>query len=255
MTESEKSGTGAPRWKCVCAYDGAPFSGWQSQAGGNSIQDVLEARLTQIFGTPRRIHGSGRTDAGVHARAQVFHFEAEWRHGPERLLAAMRSELVPAIQIISVRQVSPEFHARFSATGKIYTYYLHIGDADPFTRPYCWPVFRELDFVAMEAAAAELRGRHDFKAFSAFNDTEREDTVRDLRRLEIARRGAKVRITAEANGFLYKMVRSLAGALVAAGEGRMPAEAVRAILAAKVRTNAVRTAPPEGLFLEKVLYR
>ncbi len=255
MTESEKNETGAPRWKCVCAYDGAPFSGWQSQAGGNSIQDVLEARLTQIFGTPRRIHGSGRTDAGVHARAQVFHFEAEWRHGPERLLAAMRSELVPAIQIISVRQVSPEFHARFSATGKIYTYYLHLGDADPFTRPYCWPVFRELDFVAMEAAAAELRGTHDFKAFSAFNGTEREDTVRDLRRLEIARRGAKVRITAEANGFLYKMVRSLAGALVAAGEGRMPAEAVRAILAAKVRTNAVRTAPPQGLFLEKVLYR
>jgi tRNA pseudouridine38-40 synthase len=255
MTESEKNGTGAPRWKCVCAYDGAPFSGWQSQAGGNSIQDVLEARLTQIFGTPRRIHGSGRTDAGVHARAQVFHFEAEWRHGPERLLAAMRSELVPAIQIISVRQVSPEFHARFSATGKIYVYHLHLGDADPFTRPYCWPVFRELDFVAMEEAAAALRGTQDFKAFSAFNGTEREDTVRDLRRLEIARRGAKVRITAEANGFLYKMVRSLAGALVAAGEGRMPAEAVRAILAAKVRTNAVRTAPPQGLFLEKVLYR
>jgi tRNA pseudouridine38-40 synthase len=167
----------------------------------------------------------------------------------------MRSELSPAIQIISVRQVSKEFHARFSATGKIYTYYLHLGDADPFTRPYCWPVFRELDFVAMEEAAAALRGTQDFKAFSAFNGTEREDTVRDLRRLEIARRGAKVRITAEANGFLYKMVRSLAGALVAAGEGRMPAEAVRAILAAKVRTNAVRTAPPQGLFLEKVLYR
>jgi tRNA pseudouridine38-40 synthase len=254
-TKEHETGDGGTRWKCVCAYDGAPFAGWQSQAGGNSIQDVIEARLTQIFGTPRRIHGSGRTDAGVHARAQVFHFEAEWRHGAERLLAAMRSELSPAIQIISVRQVSKEFHARFSATGKIYTYYLHLGDADPFTRPYCWPVFRELDFVAMEEAAAALRGTHDFKAFSAFNGTEREDTVRDLRRLEIARRGAKVRITAEANGFLYKMVRSLAGALVAAGEGRMPAEAVRAILAAKVRTNAVRTAPPQGLFLEKVLYR
>ncbi len=257
MTETKEhdTGNGGTRWKCMCAYDGGPFAGWQSQAGGISIQDVIEARLTQIFGTPRRIHGSGRTDAGVHARAQVFHFEAEWRHGAERLLAAMRSELSPAIQMISVRQVAPAFHARFSATGKIYTYYLHLGDADPFTRPYCWPVFRELDFVAMEAAAAALRGTHDFKAFSAFNGTEREDNVRDLRRLEIARRGAKVRITAEANGFLYKMVRSLAGALVAAGEGRMPAEAVRAILAAKVRTNAVRTAPPQGLFLEKVLYR
>ena len=243
-----------PRWKCVCAYDGAPFSGWQSQPGGNGIQDIIEARLAQIFGGLVRTHASGRTDAGVHARAQVFHFEAAWRHAPERLLAALRAELPPAIQITTVRAVPATFHARFSATGKIYKYHVHLGDADPFTRPYAWAVFRPLDLTAMEAAAAELRGTHDFKAFSAFNGVEREDTVRDLRRLEIVRRGAHVRITAEANGFLYKMVRSLVGALVAVGEGKLTPAQVREILESRIRTNIVQTAPPQGLFLEKVFY-
>lgn len=259
MTESTATvhppAEGMTRWKCVCAYDGGPFEGWQSQPGGNSIQDVIEARLAQIFGGPVRTHASGRTDAGVHARGQVFHFDAAWRHGPERLLAAMRTVISPAIQIKSVRAVSAKFHARFSATGKIYVYHLHLGDADPFTRPYSWPVFRPLDFSAMQAAVAVLRGQHDFKAFSAFNGTEREDTVRELRRLEILCRGPRVRITAEGDGFLYKMVRSLTGALVSVGEGKLTPEEVKRILESRQRTPLIHTAPPQGLFLEKVFYR
>lgn len=243
------------RWKCICAYDGGDFSGWQSQAGGKAVQDVIEARLAEIFKTPVRIHGSGRTDAGVHANGQVFHFDASWRHGADKLGVAMRARLPETIQIKSVRAVGADFHARFGATGKRYVYRLHLGDADPFTRPWCWPVFRPLDFAAMEAVAEVLRGRHDFKSFAAFNGTEREDTVRDLRKLEIVRRGRHVRITAESGGFLYKMVRSLVGALVAAGEGRLPPEQVRAILASGQRTAQVFTAPPQGLFLEKVFYR
>jgi tRNA pseudouridine38-40 synthase len=243
------------RWKCVCAYDGAPFGGWQSQTGGNGIQDIIEARLAQILGEPLRIHASGRTDAGVHARAQVFHFDGAWRHGTPKLLAAMRACLPPGIQIKSVRPVRADFHARFSATGKVYAYHVHLGDADPFTRPYSWPVFKPLDFAAMEAVAAELRGRNDFKAFAAFNGAEVEDTVRDLRRLEIRRRGTHVTITAEADGFLYKMVRSLVGALVAAGEGKLTPARIREIMASRTRTNVVQTAPPQGLFLEKVFYR
>ena len=137
------------RWKCLCAYDGTTFAGWQSQADGGAVQDAIEARLTAMLGEPVRIHGSGRTDAGVHARAQVFHFDAAWRHGPERLLAAFRTGLPAAIQIKSARPVAADFHARFSAKGKIYTYDLRLGDADPFTRPYCWPVFRPLDLAAM----------------------------------------------------------------------------------------------------------
>lgn len=242
------------RWKCICAYDGTTFDGWQSQARGRAIQDVIETRLAQIFGAPVRIHGSGRTDAGVHANGQVFHFDAEWRHGTDRLLAAFRSGLPAAIQVKTARVVAADFHARFQATNKRYVYHLQLGDADPFARPFCWQIFNPLDLVAMEAAVAELRGRHDFRAFTALNGTVREDTVRHLRRLEIVRRGRHVRITVEAEGFLYKMVRSIVGALVAVGEGRLTPARVREILASRERTALVKTAPPHGLFLEKVFY-
>ena len=244
----------ARRWKCVCAYDGTTFAGWQSQAGGTAIQDVIEARLGQIFKGPVRIHGSGRTDAGVHALGQVFHFDADWRHGADKLRAALRFGLSPAIQIKSVRPAPADFHARFQAKGKCYVYHVHLGDADPFTRSYCWTIFRPLDVKAMQAAAAALRGRHDFRAFTALNGPEREDTVRDLRRLDVVVRGRRLRITAESAGFLYKMVRSLAGAVVAVGEGRLSVEDVRGMLRAGARTPAVQTAPAQGLFLVRVFY-
>ena len=242
------------RWKCTCAYDGTDFDGWQSQAGGTAVQDVIEKRLAEIFKTPIRIHGSGRTDAGVHARAQVFHFDADWKHAPAKLQAAFRVGLPPTIQIRTVQAVNPEFHARFSATGKRYEYFLHLGDADPFTRPYCWQLFRPLDVAAMTRAADVLRGEHDFRAFTALNGPEREDTVRELRRLDIVRRGKRVKITAEANGFLYKMVRSLVGVLVSVGEGRATAAEVKSVLAGRKRTPFVHTAPPQGLFMAKVFY-
>jgi tRNA pseudouridine38-40 synthase len=243
------------RWKCTCAYDGTAFAGWQSQKGGAAVQDVIEARLAAIFKVAVRIHGSGRTDAGVHAQGQVFHFDADWRHGAPKLLAALRSGLPATIQIKTAKPVSADFHARFKATGKRYVYHLYLGDADPFTRPYVWSVFRPLDFAAMAAAAAVLRGRHDFRAFSALNGTERETTVRELRRLDIIRRGRRVRIVAEADGFLYKMVRSLVGTLVAVGEGKLTPAQVRVLLSAPQRTPAVQTAPPQGLFLVRVFYR
>lgn len=248
--------SGAPqRWKCVCAYDGRGFAGWQAQAGGGSVQDAIEGRLAEVFKRPVRIHGSGRTDAGVHARGQVFHFDAEWRHGPEKLAAALRSGLPQAIQIRSLRPASAAFHARFSARGKVYVYRLHLGDADPFTRPYCWEVPGPLDLAAMEQAAGMLRGRHDFRAYAASRGPDRQrDGVRNLRKLAIARRGRALRITAEADGFLYKMVRSLVGALVAVGQGRLTPAQVESLLNGRMRTARIETAPPQGLFLEKVLY-
>jgi tRNA pseudouridine38-40 synthase len=242
------------RWRCVCAYDGTGFAGWQSQAGGGAVQDVIEARLAAIFKGPVRIHGSGRTDAGVHARGQVFHFDAEWRHGADKLAAALRTGLPAAIQIRSVRPAPSDFHARFSATGKVYVYEIRLGDADPFTRPYCWSVFRPLDLAPMEEAAARLRGRHDFRAFSARRGPGEEDTVRNLRRLALARRGRRLRVTAEADGFLYKMVRSLVGALVAVGEGRLAVRQVSELLEGKARGHRIETAPPQGLFLDRVRY-
>jgi tRNA pseudouridine38-40 synthase len=244
------------RWKCVCAYNGAEFAGWQSQElrSRPAIQDVIEKRLAAILGAPVRIHGSGRTDSGVHARGQVFHFDAPWRHGREKFLAAFRVGLPASIQIQSIREAPPGFHARFSAKGKIYSYHLCLGDADPFTRPAVWSIFRPLDLAAMEKAAAFLRGRHDFRAFSATRGGGEEDSVRNLRRLELRRRGRRVTIIVEGDGFLYKMARSLVGALVSVGEGKLAPEQLRDMLRSRHRTAAVLTAPPQGLFLEKVLY-
>ena len=242
------------RWKCVCAYDGGPFAGWQSQAGGNSVQDKIEARLAEIFKAPIRIHGSGRTDAGVHALGQVFHFDAQWSHPPDKLLAALRVGLPSAIQIKTIHPVRSDFHARFQATGKRYLYRIHLGDADPFTRPYCWPVFRPLDIDAMQNASALLRGKHDFRAFTVLNGPPRANTIRDLRRFEIVKKGRSIRATAEAEGFLYKMVRSLVGVVVAVGEGRLSLKRLKEIRDGHVRTAEVQTAPPQGLFLEKVFY-
>lgn len=242
------------RWKCICAYNGADFAGWQSQAGGRAIQDIIEARLGIVLGKALRIHASGRTDAGVHALAQVFHFDAAWRHGPEKLLAAMRSGLPQGIQLKRLEVASPDFHSRFSATGKVYVYHLYLGDADPFTRPYVWAIERKLDWDAMVGAARVLQGKHDFRAFSAVNGPPKEDTVRDLRRLSLVKHGRRVRITAEADGFMYKMVRSLVGTIVATGEGKLTAESVRQHLTSGKRTPKIQTAPPQGLFLFKVLY-
>ncbi|MFT3781422.1 MAG: tRNA pseudouridine(38-40) synthase TruA [Nibricoccus sp.] len=252
--QPEKSTPGLQRWKCVCAYDGTHFAGWQSQHGGNAIQDIIEVRLKQIFGELIRIHASGRTDAGVHARGQVFHFDASWKHGPEKLRAALCVGLPQAIQLKSLRPVKADFHSRFSATGKIYAYHIFLGDADPFTRPYTWSIGKPLDVNAMKSATEVLRGKHDFRAFSALNGPPKDDTVRDLRKFEILRRGPQLRITAEADGFMYKMVRSLVGAVVAVGEGKMTPEKLREILESKQRTPLVQTAPPQGLFLVKVLY-
>lgn len=245
---------GVTRWKCVCAYDGTPFAGWQSQPGGVAIQDVIEARIAQIFGGLIRINASGRTDAGVHAHGQVFHFDAAWKHGPQKLWAALRVGLPPAIQIKSVHAVTAAFHSRFSATGKRYVYHLHLGDADPFTRPYSWVIERPIDLEAMAKGATLLLGRHDFRAFSALNGPPKEDTVRNLRRLKLVKRGRHVRITAEADGFMYKMVRSLVGALVSVGDEHLSPGQLGELLKTGKRVARVQTAPPQGLFLMKVFY-
>jgi tRNA pseudouridine38-40 synthase len=255
MTVPVSSRSALQRWKCVCAYDGSGFSGWQSQPGGRAVQDVIERQLRAIFRREVRLHGSGRTDAGVHALAQVFHFDAAWKHGVAKLVAALQSGLPRTIQIRSARPVAQDFHARYSARGKIYFYQLHLGGpADPFLHPFCWSVCQKLNLENMRLGADRLTGRHDFRAFSATNGLEDGDTVRDLRRLEITGRGARVRVTVEADGFLYKMVRSLVGALVAVGEGKLTPAQLEAILRSGRRTHAVQTAPARGLFLARVLY-
>jgi len=245
------------RWKCTVAYDGTAFAGWQIQPNAETVQSVIERRLSEVFKTQIDITGSGRTDSGVHARGQVFHFDAHWPHAPAKLLTALRIGLPPTIQVQSARRVPATFHARFSAKGKIYHYALcHGAYADPFTQAYTWSMPRTLNVEAMRAAAAILVGTHDFRAFSAIagSGIEKEDTVRTVRRLDLVVRGPRIRIEAEGNGFLYKMVRSLTGALVDVGLGRITPADITAILASRTRTERVFTAPPQGLSLVKVFY-
>lgn len=244
------------RWRAVCAYVGTELEGWQAQPSKRSVQDHIEQRLEQIFRRPIRIHGSGRTDSGVHARGQVFHFDADWRHGAEKLERAIAIGLPAAIQVTGLRRAPATFHARFSATGKRYVYFLHRGRADPFDDPFCWSLGgRPLDVEAMRATAKLLVGKHDFRALSAFNRVERETTVRTLRRFDVLGRGQKLRIVAEADGFLYKMVRTLVGALVGVGIGKLKQEQVAALLDGKKREHLIETAPAQGLFLWRVEYR
>jgi tRNA pseudouridine38-40 synthase len=255
--KKEKTPATPSRWKCTVAYDGTTFAGWQIQPNGETVQVVIERRLREVLKVDTPITGSGRTDSGVHARGQVFHFDAHWPHDPAKLLTALRVGLPPTIQIKTARRVPADFHARFSAKGKIYHYEIcHGGYADPFRQAYTWSMARTLDIGAMQKAAKILTGTHDFRAFSAIagSGVEREDTVRIVRRLEVIARGNRVRIVAEGNGFLYKMVRSLAGALVDVGIGRLTPADIEKILASKTRTERVVTAPPQGLFLMKVFY-
>lgn len=244
------------RWKCRVAYDGTGYAGWQSQPGGNTIQDFLERRLAQLFGRRVVVHGSGRTDRGVHARGQVFHFEADWRHSGEELLQALRTGYPDSIQVYAAERVGAAFHARYSATGKRYVYQFCEGYADPFeTRYYFSTGNRRLDSRRMAEAAGELVGRRDFSAFTVNpKDGREESPVKDLRRLEVLRDGRKVMMVAEADGFLYRMVRSLAGCLFDVGIGKLSVEDVVAIRDSCLRTHRVQTAPGHGLFLDRVWY-
>jgi tRNA pseudouridine38-40 synthase len=242
------------RWKCVCSYDGGAFHGWQSQTNARGIQDEIEEGLASIFKMPVRIHGSGRTDRGAHALGQVFHFDADWRHGGQRLVAALRTRLSPAILVKSATVVSSDFHARFDAVGKRYHYRVVVGPAEPHEVETCLAVTGPVAQDLMEEAARWLRGEHDFAPFSASNGDLIPDTTKDLRLLRVASHGRRLRITLEAGGFLYHMARSIVGGLLSVGMKRLDPDDVRRVLENGIRTPKIETAPAHGLFLERVYY-
>lgn len=242
------------RWKCVCAYDGGAFSGWQIQAGSSSIQQVIEDALAEVFKTRVVAHGSGRTDAGVHALEQVFHFDFHWPHGSERLIKALYTKLPKAIRILSATEVGDDFHARFAAVSKRYQYRLFLGQADPFRWPYCWSVPDRLDLNRIERALRLMVGTHDFAAFAANRRVEYETTERTVTGARLSADGDYVYLTFEADGFMYKMVRSFAGTLVNVGQRRIEPEEIARLLETRERTAMVQVAPARGLYLAKVFY-
>lgn len=243
------------RYKLTLAYDGSAYAGWQVQPGRPTVQGTLEKALAAIAGGAVKAHASGRTDQGVHAAGQVAHIDLPRPWKGADLRRTLNALLPPDIRLLSVSRVASDFHARRGAAGKEYRYMIWNGEVlPPFLRRYRTHIRQPLDVRAMRAAARLLVGRHDFAAFTANPNREVESTVRHLTKLAVRRHGREITIAARGEGFLYKMVRSLAGLLIRVGLGAVPPAAAGAILRSRERTARVPTAPPEGLILWRVKY-
>lgn len=243
------------RLKLTLEYDGGGFQGWQLQPDARTVQGVLEQGLLDVTGAPVRVHGAGRTDAGVHARGQVAHVDLTEGPGPAELRRALNAVLPDDVAVLDVREVAPDFHARHDALCKTYLYrVLNRPVPSPERRGFTWHIRSRLDVAAMRDAAARLLGEHDFAAFRGAHGgaPEGESSVRSLDRLDVAREGDEVRILASGRSFLRYMVRNLAGMLVDVGLGRVEPKQVEAILEARDRSRAAPTAPACGLCLLEV---
>jgi tRNA pseudouridine38-40 synthase len=225
------------------------------QPGKPTFQLRLEEAVQSLTGGFSRIYPSGRTDAGVHARAQIVHFDSESILQPADFYRGLNALLPPDIRVNSVRKAPAHFNARFDATRKEYRYFIWNHRVfDPFHRPFRTHVPTPLDVTSMASAASLLQGRHDFASFTANARREVNDTVRHLDLLSVRQSGSLITIRAAADGFLYKMVRSLAGLLMRVGSGKTRVDEVVGILEARARDRQVPTAPAQGLFLWKVWY-
>jgi tRNA pseudouridine38-40 synthase len=247
-----------PRFKLVVAYDGTRYAGWQVQQTGTGVQEKVESALARLFPGRPRLHSSSRTDTGVHALGMVAHFEvpaAQCRMTPRKLALAVNAHLPDDIRILSAVRAAPAFHARFSAVGKQYRYFVWNHFAmNPLLRHSAWHVTRALDVKAMRAAAPLFVGRHDFQSFAANPGYRKKSTERTVRRCDLKRNGPLLTFLIEGDGFLYKMCRGLVGTLVQVGLGKFTAADIKTMLAKRDRRVAGMTAPAHGLVLWKVFY-
>lgn len=241
------------RYKLTIAYDGTHYSGWQVQENAPSIQALVQKALQTALRHPVDLTGSSRTDAGVHARGQTAHFDTGPIH-PPKLRLSLNALLPPDIRILEVEPAAAAFHARYSASSKIYHYHLHLDPiADPFTQLYRHQVFGSFDLAKVEQAIPHFLGAHDFISFANTKELQ-TDTIRTLKRLDIVPQKGGLRLEFEGDGFLYKMVRNITGTLLDIAAGKIPPEAIPSLLAARDRRKAGAAAPPHGLFLMEVIY-
>ncbi len=241
-------------YRLTLAYEGSRYRGWQKQGNtGASIQEKLEAALSRILGEETELHGSGRTDAGVHARGQVASFRTASALGAEEILYELRRYLPEDIGALALEEAPPRFHARLNAVEKTYEYRIWTSEKPcVFQRRYVWVLPGALDTDAMKKAAEKLCGRHDYSAFRTGKSN--KSAVRTVRSIEIDRCGDELRLRFTGDGFLYNMVRILTGTLVEVGRGERSADSMEELLLGKNRQDAGPTAPAQGLTLLEVRY-
>ncbi len=244
------------RLKLIVAYDGAPFAGWQSQSHGNTVQDHLERAFERVTGETVRVHGAGRTDAGVHALAQCAHVDLANKFLPaDRWVDALNALLSPAIRVLRCRYVSNDFHARLSAKGKIYRYRIWTAPIlPPFEYRRAWHIARPLDLEILKSAAKHFIGTHDFATFAANRGKPEPSTIRTINSVRVRHSGPCVTIEFDGDGFLYKMVRLMVGALVKCALGKMRIEEITSRLHSGKVASARFAAPAEGLYLVRGRY-
>jgi tRNA pseudouridine38-40 synthase len=240
--------------KLTLSYDGTDFNGWQTQRGLRTVQETLEAAISRLTGERIRVNASGRTDSGVHALGQIVNFYTNTRHSPEILVRALNA-LLPADVVVSEAVDMPQaFDANRDAKRKLYRYVIHDGPVpNLFMRRYCFHSRHRLSAHAMGQAAQPLRGRHDFHSFET-DWPNRMSSVRTISHLAVNRLAEWIWLDVEADGFLYNMVRAIAGTLINVGRGYWPISQVAEILEAEDRRAAGPTAPAQGLFLMRVTY-
>jgi tRNA pseudouridine38-40 synthase len=246
------------KFKITLAYEGTAYHGWQIQKGQVTIQEVVEKAVRSVTQEKVRVIGAGRTDAGVHALGQVAHFRSTTKLSPKRLKRAINSQLPSDIRIMRIQNAVQDFHAQYWAKSKIYRYQIWNDEV--------LPVFERLTFFhhpgffncgRMRRALRLLAGRHDFSSFSVNSHLKgrlKRNPVRRMSRVHLHKKGPCITIELEADGFLYKMVRSIVGTLMEVGEGKLSIEGFKKVLRGKDRTLAGKTAPPQGLCLVKVKY-
>ena len=244
-----------PRYKLTVEYDGTEFIGWQWQVNGISVQQVLEEAVAAFSGETVRVHGAGRTDAGVHARAQTCHLDLAGEARPDVLRDALNAHVRPRrVAVLAAENVADNFDARRSAKARIYRYRI-VNRRAPLAldAKRAWQVSRPLDADAMALAAGQLLGRHDFSSFRA-SACQAPSPIKTLDALDVARDGEEIQLTARSESFLHHQVRAMVGSLVWVGEGRWTEADIADTLAARDRRRAGPNAPPWGLYLEAVLY-
>lgn len=244
------------RYKAIIAYDGTLFHGFQRQHTGRTVQAELEKTLSKMASQPITVHGSGRTDAKVHAWGQVIHFDYPHERPLEKMRFGLDTQTPEDIAVRSVEQVDESFHARYLVKEKIYEFHVQIGKPrSPFRRYYASYYPYPLDITKIERALPDLLGTHDFTAFCASGSSV-DDKIRTIyeANVRLDEEQQELIFTFRGDGFLYKMIRILVGTLLKIGNGRMDETSIPAIIASKDRNQAGPTAHPEGLYLKEVRY-